>query len=331
MTLAEVVLAAMWIGVTLYALFGGADFGAGFWDLVAGGAERGRPQRMLIEETIGPVWEANHVWLIFVLVVLWTGFPRAFAPIMSTLYVPLTAAAIGVILRGGSFVFRKSVAGVALERAFGVTFAVSSVLTPFFLGAVAGGVASGRVPATESRGDAITSWWNPTSILGGVLAVTVCAYLAAVFLVCDAHRLGRPDLADAFRRRAIGAGITAGTVAAAGIIVLHHDAPGLFHGLTHRALPLVVVSAAGGAASLVLLARGRGREARVAAGIAVVAIIWGWAAGQYPYLLEGSLTIAAGAGAHTTLVAMAVALAVAGALVFPPLAYLLYFAQQAPE
>ena len=330
MTLAEAILAGMWVGVTLYALFAGADFGAGLWDLLAGGAQRGKPQRLLIEETIGPVWEANHVWLIFVLVVLWTGFPMAFAQIMSTLYVPLTAAAIGVILRGSGFAFRKYVPSRELKRVFGATFAMSSVVTPFFLGAVAGSVASGRVPRSGQPGHWLRSWWNPTSVLGGVLAVTVCAYLAAVYLVCDAERRGQHDLAVGFRRRAIGAGTVAGAVALAGIGVLDADAPDLFRGLTHRALPLILISAAGALASFVLLVRNRGNHARVAAAIAVVAIIWGWATGQYPYLLESSLTIEEAAGAHATLSAMFVALVVAAILVAPSLAFLLYFAQQPP-
>ncbi|HEU0127865.1 MAG TPA: cytochrome d ubiquinol oxidase subunit II, partial [Pseudonocardiaceae bacterium] len=130
MTAAEAVLAIMWIGLTAYALFGGADFGAGFWDLLAGGTERGRLPRRLIENSIGPVWEANHVWLIFVLVVLWTSFPPAFAAIASTLYIPLTLAALGMIARGAAFAFRHSVDQLALQRFFGASFAFSSVTTP---------------------------------------------------------------------------------------------------------------------------------------------------------------------------------------------------------
>ncbi len=171
MRTAQALLALMWTGVTAYALFAGADFGAGFWDLTAGGPERGSAQRKLIEHSIGPVWEANHVWLIFVLVVLWTGFPEAFAAIASSLYVPLTLVAVGVILRGAGFAFRKAVTGVALERLFGATFAASSVITPFFLGAVAGAVASGRVPAGIARAHPVRSFVNPTSVLGGTLAV----------------------------------------------------------------------------------------------------------------------------------------------------------------
>ncbi len=154
MTLADVCAAVMFVAVVLYALFAGADFGAGFWDLVAGGERRGRPARALIEASIAPVWEANHVWLIFVLVTLWTAFPTAFAPIMSTLYVPLTLAAIGVILRGAAFAFRKETGALRLRRVFGVTFASSSVLTPFMLGAVVGTIASGAsrpAPPTAIR------------------------------------------------------------------------------------------------------------------------------------------------------------------------------------
>ncbi|MEY2468692.1 MAG: cytochrome bd ubiquinol oxidase subunit, partial [Actinomycetota bacterium] len=288
MTLAEFVLALMWGGVTAYAVFAGADFGAGFWDLTAGDATRGRPRRELIAHSIAPVWEANHVWLIYVLVVLWTGFPRVFAAIMSTLYIPLTAAAAGVIMRGSAFAFRKAATDVALERAFGATFAASSVITPFFLGTVAGGVATTRVPFGNATGDAISSWFNPTSVFGGVLAVVTCAFLAAVFLCVDAsHRA--PDLVDGFRRRAIAAGALCGVLAIAGVAIVHADAPDLYHGLTHRGLPLVIASAVAGVATLLLLRARRFVIARATAAVAVVAIVWGWAAGQYPYMLEGSV------------------------------------------
>jgi cytochrome d ubiquinol oxidase subunit II len=330
-TKAEAVLACMWVGVTLYALFGGADFGAGLWDLVAGRDERGDRQRHLIADTIGPVWEANHVWLIFVLVVLWTGFPAVFAQVMATLYVPLTAAAVGVILRGSTFAFRKSVTTFQLQRLFGATFALSSVITPFFLGAVAGAVASGRVPRSGSTRVDVTVWWNPTSVLGGVLAVTVCAYLAAVFLVHDAARRGDDELAELFRQRGIVTAVVAGLVALGGIVVLRADAEHLFDGLTGgRALPLLAMSGLAGMGSLALLLQRRAVLARIAAGLAVTAVVWGWAAGQYPFLLEDAVTIEDGAGSGATLTAMLVSLVIAGVLVLPPLAYLLAFAQRTP-
>ncbi|MBW3668679.1 MAG: cytochrome d ubiquinol oxidase subunit II [Actinobacteria bacterium] len=317
MTLPEVVLAVMWVGVTLYAIFAGADFGAGAWDLLAGGGRAGQSQRRLIEHSIGPVWEANHVWLIFVLVVLWTGFPTAFAAVMSTLYVPLTVAAVGIILRGAGFAFRKSVEDVALQRLFGMLFAASSVLTPFFLGAVAGAVASGRVPAEPVTIDPFEPWVNPTSLLGGVLAVATCAYLAAVFLAADADRHRHAELARRYRTNGIGAALVAGGVALAGIFVLRADAPRLFDGLTGRGAPLVGLSALGGLWSVALLVRCRYGLARVAAALAVTAVVWGWAAGQYPDLLVGELTVAEAAGSATTLRAMLASLAV-GSLLFAP-------------
>jgi cytochrome bd-type quinol oxidase subunit 2 len=180
MTLAEVLLGVMFVGLIAYALFGGADFGAGIWDLFAGGTRRGARQRELIEHSIAPVWEANHVWLIFVLVVLWTAFSGGFAAVVTTLYIPLIMAAFGMLARGAAFAYRKSVATLGMRRFFGGAFALSSFVTPFFLGAVVGGVASSRVPPGIAQGNVITSWVNPTSILGGVLAIVVCAYLAAV-------------------------------------------------------------------------------------------------------------------------------------------------------
>jgi len=325
---AEVLLALMWTGVTAYALFGGADFGAGFWDLTAGGPDRGSAQRALIEHAIGPVWEANHVWLIFVLVVLWTGFPDAFAAIASSLYVPLTLVAVGVILRGAGFAFRKAVTGVTLERLFGATFAASSVITPFFLGAVAGAVASGRVPAGIARAHPIRSFLNPTSVLGGVLAVVVCAYLAAVYLTADARRAGDPALVEAFRRRALASGVVAGGVVLGGIAVLHADAPELFDGLTGRGRPLVAASAVAGLVSLGCVWRRRFVAARLSAAAAVTAVLWGWAAGQYPYVLEGELTIRQAAADPVALRAVLLALAVGAVLVIPSLVALFAVAQR---
>jgi cytochrome d ubiquinol oxidase subunit II len=329
MSLAEVVLTLMWCGVTLYAVFGGADFGAGFWDLVAGGTRRGAAQRALIERAIGPVWEANHVWLVFVLVVLWTGFPRAFAPIMATLYVPLTAAAVGVILRGSAFAFRKSVVEVELKRVFGAAFAMSSLLTPFFLGTVAGAVASGRVPERATgAGDPLAPWINPTSMLGGALAVSVCAVVAATFLAVEAGRSGDAPLVAAFRLRAVLASVVTGALALGGIAVLAADAPELFDGLTGSALPLVIGAGVTGLASLWCLVTRRFRAARVLVVAAVVAIIWGWAVGQHPTMLEPDLTIAEAAGSRSSLTALLACLVVGGVLFAPPMAWLLIAANR---
>jgi len=327
-SLADVVVALAWVGVTAYALLGGADFGGGFWDLVAGNVDRGARKRALIERSIGPLWEANHVWLIFALVVLWTGFPTVFASIASTLYVPLTAVAFGVILRGAGFAFRPTVRELALKRLFGGAFGLSSVITPFFLGAVAGAVASGRVPPGNARGAIFTSWLNPTSLLAGALAVGVCAYLAAVYLTADARRAGQEDLAEEFRGKGLCAGVLVGAISLGGLVVLNVDAPRLYAGLTHRGLPLVVASVLLGFGSLALLWRRRYGIVRLTAGLTVVAIIWGWGAGQYPHLLEPSLTIEAAAAPRATLAALLVSLGVGAALVAPSLAWLFVLFQR---
>jgi cytochrome d ubiquinol oxidase subunit II len=328
--LADVALAVMWVGLSCYALFAGADFGAGVWDLLAGGGEPARDRRGLIEHSIGPVWEANHVWLIFVVVLLWTCFPSVFGAVMSTLYLPLTFAALGIIARGSSFAFRKVSDEYWQQRLFGALFAASSVLTPFFLGAVAGAVASGRVPPGLGAGDPVASWTGPTSVLGGVLAVLACAYLAAVYLGADAVRTGQPRLADDFRRRALITGVVTGVVALAGIAVLAGDAPKLFAGLTGRALPLVVFSAVAGVAEFPLLWWRRYVMARVVAALAVTAILWGWAVAQYPDLLEPHVTVAASAALDSVLGTVLIVLAVGAALLVPSL-WWLYHLFQRPE
>jgi cytochrome bd ubiquinol oxidase subunit II len=322
MTVAAAVLAVMFVGLTAYALFAGADFGAGIWDLLAGGTRRGRAQRDLIEHSLAPVWEANHVWLIFVLVVLWTGFPPAFAAIASTLYIPLTLAALGMIARGSAFAFRKSVDSLAVQRLFGAAFAFSSFVTPYFLGAVVGGIASGRVPPGIAAGDVLTSWINPTSALGGVLAIGVCAYLAAVLLCADAVREGSAELAEQFRRRGLVTAVLVGVVALGGVLVLRADAPALFDGLTHRGVPLIAVSGVAGVASIGLLVGRRYGVARVAAGLAVTAVLWGWAAAQYPYIQPPTVTIADAAASRTTQVTMLVSLLIGAVLLVPALGYL---------
>ena len=299
MSSADAVAGVLWAGVTAYAVFGGADFGAGFWSLFARG-DRGRRARELIDWAIGPVWEANHVWLIFVLVVLWTGFSSTFGSIFSTLFIPLSLAALGIVLRGAGFAFHKTARRLRGRELAERLFGVSSLLTPFFMGTVVGAVASGRVPVGNAAGDPVTSWLNVTSLLIGALFVATSAYLAAVFLVSDARRAGDPDLERYFTTRALGAAVVAGVLAAAGIVDLHADARYVYDGLTGDALPLVIVSALCGVGVLVLLRRGARRGARALAVGAVVAVVWGWGIAQHPYLLPKDLTIEAGAAPTAT-------------------------------
>jgi len=307
----------LFAAIMTYAVFGGADFGAGFWDLVAGGTGRGGRPREVIDHAIAPVWEANHVWLIFVFVLLWTCFPEAYASITLTLFVPLTLAALGIVLRGASFAFRKAVFRTRDRRNFGAAFAASSVLVPYCFGAAVGGIASGRVPAGGEAGDPWDSWVNPTSVLGGVLAVCLTAYLAAFFLVRDADRLADEAMVAYFRRRATAAAVAAGVVAIAGIFVLANDADYLFDGLTSRALPLVILSAICGLGALVLVTRGVRRGARLAAVGAVVGVLLAWGVAQWDYLLPESLTVSAAAAPSGTITAVLVATALAAVLIVP--------------
>jgi cytochrome bd ubiquinol oxidase subunit II len=320
--LPDLAAAVLLIGLTAYAVLGGADFGAGFWDLTAGGAERGARVRGMIKRSMGPVWEANHVWLIFVLVIMWTCFPQAFGPVMETLYVPLFLAAVGIILRGSAFALRGEAATISEARALGATFALSSVLTPFFLGAAVGAVASGQVPLDGSAGE-FSSWTNATSLLAGALAVLTGAYLAAVFLAADAARSGFDDLAEAFRRRALGAGIATGALAIAGIAIVNSDAPDLYDGLTSGAgLAFVLLSGVAGVATLATIWTGRFGPARPGSAIAVGSVLVAMALAIEPDFLPGELSLDDAAAGDSTLIATLISVAVGLSLILPSLAYL---------
>ena len=328
MSLVDVSAVVLWLGVTTYAVFGGADFGAGLWDLASGRDERGERSRGLIAAAIGPVWEANHTWLIFDLVILWTAFPIAFAAIMSSLFVPLSLAAVGIVLRGAAFAFRPVVAGALARRLTTAIFAASSIMTPFFLGAAGGGIASGRVSLDRSGGDLLGSWLNPTSILVGLMAIAVCAYLAAVFLVADARRLGQADLASLFLRRARAAAVVTGGLAIVGILVLAVDAPVLAAELTGRGWPLIGASVVLGGAALVAIGQRAPFGTRPLAIGAVVAIIWGWGIAQYPDILPGTLTLTDAAAPAGSLGSLLIVFVAAALLIAPSLALLFWLTQR---
>ena len=328
MSRAVAVAAVLWIGVTMYAVFGGADFGAGLWSLLAGGGERGRRPRELIDWAIGPVWEANHVWLIFAIVVLWTGFSSAFEAVFSTLFIPLSLAALGIVLRGSGFAFQHT-ARRAWGRVVAVAlFGLASVLTPFFMGTVVGAVAAGRVPVGNATGDPVTSWLNPLSLTIGALFVATSAYLAAVFLVSDARRADAPDLERYFANRALVSAVVAGALAAVGLVALRSDARYVFDRLTSDAVPLIVLSGACGIAVLIMLRRGGRRGARLLAVGAVTAVIWGWGVAQYPYLLPEKLTIDDAAAPSEVLTAVLIVFLIAVVVVLPSLGLLFVLAQR---
>jgi len=317
---------AMFLGVIAYALFAGAEFGSGYYDLTAGGCARGAEMRTLVDHSIGPVWEANNVWLIYVLVMWWTAFPAAFAAAMTTLFIPLVLALAGIVLRGANFAFRKYAWTFQQARLFGAIFAASSVITPFFLGTVAGAIASGRVPAI-GYGEPIGSWINPTSLAGGCLAVATCIFLAGVFLTADAARTGERELAEWLRKRTLIVGVAAGVMVFAELYPVLHDAPTLSSGLLGAGLPLIVLAAAAGTATLAQLRRRRYSIARAFAVAAVGAVVTAWGVAQYPWILVDQLTITQAAGADATVDAVRVVVVVAVVIVLPLFGYLLRLTQ----
>lgn len=327
MILGDAVAALLWTVVTVYALTGGADFGGGVWDLLAGGARRGAVPRAVINASVEPVWEANHVWLVITLVLLWTGFPEAFGAIMSTLFIPLSVAGFGIVLRGSGFAFRQPVRSLRYQRAFGAMFASSSLVTPFFFGAAAGAVVTGRVPAS-GNGDRITSWTTPTAVTLGALSVAAFAYLAAVYLATDASRRA-PAMEGYFSRRALVSGVVVGALAGLSLYELEQSAPRIASRLTTGdGLPFVVVSFVLGAAVLVCLVVHRTWIVRYLSAGAFMAMLWGWAVAQYPLLLPGSLTLRAAAAPSTSLIAELVVVGVIVVLVVPSFVLLYRLAQR---
>jgi cytochrome d ubiquinol oxidase subunit II len=328
--LADVPMVFILLGITAYTVLSGADFGAGLWTLIPGGGQAGAAAtRDHTRHAIGPVWEANHVWLIFVLTVAWTCYPGAFGSIVSTLAVPLLIAAIGIIFRGTAYAMRSQFgfpeSGGREERGVRLVerlFALSSVLTPFALATVIGAIATGRVPVGNARGGLFASWLNPVSVLAGVLAVAFSGYLAAVYLAADARRQSERALVHDFRIRALAAGVVAGLLALAGLLVIRAEAPALWHGLSSGlGLALVIVSALAGVVTMALVWLDRFGLARASAALAVAAVIAGWAAAQEPQVLPG-LTVTQAAAGRATLVATIVAVGVGAVILVPSLALL---------
>ena len=328
MTLATVLAGIVFGALNAYALLGGADFGGGVWDLLARGPRKER-QRELIATAIGPVWEANHVWLILALVLLFTCFPPAFARLGTALHIPLSLALIGIVLRGSAFTFwRHGGEGDIAARRWGLIFAGSSLITPLVLGTVAGVIAAGGVadPAATGMGAGFYSryvapWLNPFALAVGVFALVAFAFLAAVYLTLDARERA---VQEDFRRRALGAGVALFGTAALALLLAPVHAPRVRQGLMLAAwaVPLHALTAAAALTALAALWHRRWRLARIAAGAQVTLILWGWALGQYPYILPPDLTIAAAAAPAATLRLTLGALGLGAVVLAPSLFYL---------
>lgn len=330
--LPEIVAAIMVLALNAYALTGGADFGGGVWDLLARGPRRDA-QRALIASQIGPIWEANHVWLILVVVVLFTAFPAAFAALSTVLHVPLSLMLFGIVLRGSSFVFRSYGArDDASQQRWGRVFAVASVVTPLVLGTIVGSIASGAAGDAamrlESAGSAppsfasifVAPWLAPFPLALGVLALAMFAFLAAVYLAFAAPE---PALREDFRRRALGAAV-AMFVAAFGALGLAHVVGSEVSGalMRGRALAFQVVVAVAALIALWAIWRRRWRLARVAAAAQVSLILWGWVLVQRPFVVPPMLTVRDAAAPRITLELLLAALAAGAVVLVPALVYL---------
>jgi cytochrome d ubiquinol oxidase subunit II len=320
MTPADLLGGAILVALVLYAVTGGADYGGGIWDLLASGPRK-REQRALIEHAIGPIWEANHVWLILVIVLLFSGFPRAFAEISIALFAPLLLLLVGIVLRGAAFTFRTyDRPDDRVQARWGLLFSSSSVLAPLVLGAVVGALASGRLGAAARAADPL-AWAGPFPLVVGLLAAALFAWLAAAYLAVEAEGALRED----FRRRAIAAGLAALALAALAAVLSRSEAPLVFDGLTGRwwSVPLVGATAACAAVALSALHSGRVRLARAAAAVQVALIVAGWGAAQHPYLVVPDLTLESASAPRAVQVALLWALGAGAVALFPAL-YLLF-------
>ncbi|MBI5366813.1 MAG: cytochrome d ubiquinol oxidase subunit II [Planctomycetes bacterium] len=337
----DLVMATMLFGLTLYAVLGGADFGAGVWEFST--ALTATPkERALIERAIGPVWEANHVWLIFVLVGLFGAFPPAFAGMCRALCVPLLCALAGIVFRGAAFAFRAhlpSAGAGGIEGApppqatsllrrralWEAVFALGSTAAPFFLGASAFALAAGLPgldAAGEYSGDYLVGWLHPLSIYGGLFAVALCANLAATYLTREAEQAGDAELTALWRRRALAGGLWMGVLAVAGLGMVATGAPELWRGVRERGWPAVAASAAAGLTALWGTAARRYLVAVVGAATAAATVLWGWALAQYPALLPPAITVASARAPEPVLRAMAWSIGAGALLLAPSLAWL---------
>jgi len=321
MTLTYAILIILWLSLIAYAVLGGADFGGGIWDFFAFGKEAER-QRRLIGQALGPVWEANHVWLIFLIVGLFTAFPLAFSTLSTALIVPFTLAVIGIVLRGAAFMFHANTDETMIPgRIWGRVFSTASTITPFLFGTAAAAVASGQVRMQGGRvlTDLLAGWTTPFALTIGALALSLCAVLAAFNLIVEAQNSNDAELVEAFRRRAIIAGAVTLALDVVAFILSPFQAPLLWHGMLDHALPVVIATGLigmGAAASLLLR---RYRLARVL-GFTVTAFIFvSWGLSQFPYLVPVDVTISNAASPPATQLALLIGTIIGMAFLLPSL------------
>jgi cytochrome d ubiquinol oxidase subunit II len=323
--LEPIVTLCVLLALILYALLGGADFGGGMWDLLAAGPRATR-QRKAIAEAIGPIWEANHVWLILVIVILFTGFPTGFTAMMTALNIPLTAMLIGIVLRGSAFIFRRyDSSSDAVQRRWSAVFGAASFFTPFFQGVIIGALATGQIHVVN--GQVVTGffagWLTPFALGCGVFALGLFAFLAATYLTIDTK--DQPDLQNDFRLRALWSGLALAPIAGVVFLISKQGAPEMFHGLTRWWAPLLL----GGTSffaigALVALWMRRFAAARLAAIGQVTLILVGWSLAQYPDLVTPDVTVDNAHAPEVTLRLLVLALGVGAMVLLPSLAFLFH-------
>ncbi len=321
----DLLLIVMLTALTLYAILGGADFGAGIWEFTTA-LQSSEKERRHIYKAIGPVWEANHVWLIFVLVILMNGFPMAFAALSRALWLPLLLALCGIVFRGAGYAFRSYTRGPERERRmWEAVFAIASTATPLFLGASAGAVASGNLAITANgqfEADDLTGWMSSLAVFTGFYSVGMCAYLAAVYLLREADQADDEELKKLWRQRSLSTGLWIGLLSFGGLMMVWLDAPTLAAGFVSRGWPLVIVSLVCGIGSLVEVWRVNCTRAVIAASGAVASVVWGWGISQYPVIIPPHITESVAKSPDNVLWMMLAVIATGAVFLLPALGYL---------
>lgn len=327
MSLPYILLSIIWFALIAYAAFGGADFGAGIWEMLSFGQNVPR-ERELIDQALGPVWETNHVWLVFLVVGLFSAFPSPFSVLVIVLFIPLTLALIGSVLRGSAFVFRTH--GLKAEkpsiRIWNRVFSFSSVLTPFFLGLSAAAVASGqiRVRGVPLQANLGSLWLTPFALAIGLMAIALCATLAAIFLTVEATNNNKHELAEAFRWRGLIAGAVTAVLGALGLLLAPSSAPILWNGMLAHTLPLVIATMVIGLASAATLFFRYYRIARLLIVAETAFLLGSWGVSQIPYLIPPDVTVESGAASSSTLLLLLIGVIIGMAIILPSIWFLFY-------
>jgi cytochrome d ubiquinol oxidase subunit II len=314
----------LWLAVVLYAVLAGADFGGGVWDLLARGP-RAKAQRAAVSRAMGPVWEANHVWLIFMITGLFTGFPAAFEALALGLYLPFSLVLVGIVFRGAAFAFRAHASGGRARQRFGLAFGIASIVTPFLLGACAGAVATGRAIQTPHTPESLLlPWTTPFALICGALALSICAGLAAAYLTVETSQAGDLELTEDFRLRALAAGAATLILAAIALPLTNSTAPSLWRGLTGTGAPLAAVAALLAVVAGATMWSRRYKIARAAAIGQVACILLAWAIAQAPILVPPSISIEGSASEPEVMAGLLITFAIGSAVLLPSLALLFH-------